>query len=155
MRVQTNSTPEIRLAREQDLNLLLELEIESFSGDRLSQRRLRHWITANNALLLCAFSSGNLAGCLLIIFRQNSRRARAYSLAVAKDYQRRGIAESLITEAYRRLMEIGRYQQIYLEVRQDNLAGIRLYEKLGFRQQTHLTGFYQDGSDAIRMEREL
>ena len=155
MRVQTNTTLEIRPAREQDLNLLLELEMAAFSGDRLSRRQLRHWIAAHNALLLCAFASGNLAGYLLIIFRQNSRRARAYSLAVAKDYQRRGIAESLITEAYRRLMEFGRYQQIYLEVRQDNLAAIRLYEKLGFRQQSRLTGFYLDGSDAIRMEREL
>ena len=58
--------------------------------------------------------------------------ARIISLAVDPDWQGRGIGEQLLEAAFQRLRELGR-TEVRLEVRPENLAARRLYEKLGFR----------------------
>jgi len=58
--------------------------------------------------------------------------ARIISLAVDPDWQNRGIGEQLLEAAFQRLRELGR-TEVRLEVRPENLAARRLYEKLGFR----------------------
>jgi ribosomal-protein-alanine N-acetyltransferase len=42
-----------------------------------------------------------------------------------------------------------------LEVRQDNSAAIRLYERLGYRRFAARQGYYEDGEDAWRYEKKL
>ncbi len=42
---------------------------------------------------------------------------------------------------------------VFLEVSVQNLAAIRVYLKLGFKQIGVRKGYYSDGSDAVRMER--
>jgi ribosomal protein S18 acetylase RimI-like enzyme len=44
---------------------------------------------------------------------------------------------------------------VRLEVRQDNPGAIGLYEKQGYRRFGAIAGFYEDGADAWRYEKEL
>jgi ribosomal protein S18 acetylase RimI-like enzyme len=42
-----------------------------------------------------------------------------------------------------------------LEVRTDNSAAIGLYTKSGYHRFGEITGFYEDGSNALRMQKTL
>ena len=57
--------------------------------------------------------------------------SRILSLAVDPDWQGRGIGEQLLEAALQRLRELGR-TRVRLEVRPENQAALRLYQKLGF-----------------------
>lgn len=95
-----------------------------------------------------------LAGNAVVLFRRGTSVARLYSLVVRPDYQRRGIARSLLatvaSEAGRRGCRV-----MQLEVRPDNLAAIRLYMKDGYVMTATAVNFYEDGSDALTMRKPL
>ena len=48
---------------------------------------------------------------------------------------------------------LSRERPLRLEVRQGNLAAIRLYAKMGFAKTGVAEGYYTDGEDAITMEK--
>jgi ribosomal protein S18 acetylase RimI-like enzyme len=48
-----------------------------------------------------------------------------------------------------------RCRAMRLEVRADNAAAIRLYERHGYRRLSRLEGFYEDGTDGWKYAREL
>jgi len=142
----------IRRARPDDLAALLELEESSFTGDRLNRRRMRHWLAAANGALLVAEVAGEVPAYALLIYRRNSRIARVYSLAVAARARGRGLAGQLMTalEADARSRHCTR---IRLEVAAGNSAARQLYEKLGYRTFAVYPAYYEDGGDALRMEK--
>ncbi len=59
--------------------------------------------------------------------------AHLLNLAVAKDWQQRGVGALMLTHIIEELKAIP-LEMIYLEVRPSNLAGRRLYERFGFKQ---------------------
>ena len=76
--------PACRAAQNRDLPLLLELERQTFDGDRLSARQLRHHLDSPSAeLRVIPGESGGIDAYALWFYRRGSRRARLYSLAVA------------------------------------------------------------------------
>ena len=65
------------------------------------------------------------------------------NVTVRKDFRRRGVGEAML----RQLMEEGRrdgIERFSLEVRSSNTAAIRLYDKLGFRQEGVRRGYYEN-----------
>jgi ribosomal-protein-alanine N-acetyltransferase len=64
----------------------------------------------------------------LLIVQQIAGEADIVTLAVAPEFRRQGLATRLMMEA----SEILNFPQLFLEVAIDNLAGQKLYEKLGF-----------------------
>ena len=148
----------IRPARLTDLDALLALETSSFTGDRLTRARLRHWITAPNGLLLVAcgdnINTPALAGYALVMTRRNSRRARLYSIAIAAQARGKGLGQRLIEHCFDPLRAQGQ-QSLYLEVAAGNTRAITLYKRLGFTQFGIAEGYYDDGQDALRMQRPL
>lgn len=62
---------------------------------------------------------------------EDATAARILSLAVAPEWQGRGLGEQLLEAALQRLRELGR-PRVRLEVRPENLPARRLYEKHGF-----------------------
>lgn len=148
-------SPVIRKANAQDLDALLQLEQSSFTSDLLSRRRMLHWIKAENGILLVAASSDNaLLGYCLGILRRNSSTARLYSLATAAAARGQGIGSMLIQHA-----EIEARTQgctvLRLEVAESNAGALALYAKLGYVQFDFVPGFYEDGQNAVRMQKNL
>jgi len=74
------------------------------------------------------------------------------SIAVRPDSRRKGLGEALLVELEKRL---SKERPLKLEVRQSNLAAIRLYSKRGFTKTGVAEGYYGDGEDAIVMEKRL
>lgn len=138
-----------------DLPQLVLLEQASFSTDRLNARRFRHWMCAQNCHFEVACTAdGKIAGYALVLYRRNSTRARLYSIVVTPDQRGNGLARHLLDRCETAARHNGS-DTLYLEVRLDNRSAIRLYEKSGYRLQHRIAGFYEDGTDALRLEKPL
>src|SRR5712692_4543727 len=74
------------------------------------------------------------------------------SIAVRPDSRRKGFGEILLVALEKRL---SKERPLKLEVRQNNLAAIHLYSKMGFTKTGLAEGYYGDGEDAIIMEQKL
>lgn len=73
------------------------------------------------------------------------------NVAVREDCRRQGVAETLLKEVLKKGSELG-IQDFTLEVRSGNTAAIRLYEKLGFKNEGIRKNFYANPTeDAVIM----
>ncbi len=145
----------IRRAAVSDLDALVELEQASFHGDRLSRRQYRHHLASASACVLVAQASPSaLAGAAVVLFRRGTRVARLYSLATAASLRGQGVGARLLAaaeaEAGRRACRVLR-----LEVHDGNASAIALYERAGYRSIGRYEGYYENGGDALRLEKPV
>lgn len=151
-----NASPyRFRLAEPADVDALWLLEKASFSNDRLSRRRFKHWITATTGLLIVALdASESIVGYALIWCHRGTRLARLYSIAVDESTRGTGLGKALMLEAEARAVVQGRLY-MRLEVAKTNHVAIALYEKLGYRVFGEYLDYYEDHSDALRMQKRI
>jgi ribosomal protein S18 acetylase RimI-like enzyme len=142
----------VRRARPSDLEELLRLEAQGFRGDRLSRRSFKRWLGHSGCVFLVSEEDNALCAYILVIQRRGTRLARLYSLVVDPACQGRGIAAGLIERAER---EVRRTGALYmrLEVAGSNEPAIQLYRKLGYQQFGLYQDYYEDHTDALRMEK--
>ena len=88
-------------------------------------------------------------------FSREYRVLHLVSIAVLKEYRRRGIGSALLDATIREATADGGIVSVYLEVRVSNEPAIRLYRKFGFREVRRIRGYYRDGEDAYVMVRKL
>ncbi|WP_160151800.1 GNAT family N-acetyltransferase/peptidase C39 family protein [Microbulbifer sp. ALW1] len=144
----------IRPAGTADLDQLCLLEESSFSGDRLSRRRFRHWLKTDNRVFLVAEQDSALLGYVLVLLRRGTRLARLYSLAVGPAGRGKGIGKALLTAAEDASSRSGRLY-MRLEVAEQNTAAIALYQQLGYRTFGSYSNYYEDAGNALRMQKRI
>jgi ribosomal-protein-alanine acetyltransferase len=144
----------IRRARRDDLDRLCELEKRCFSGDRLSRRSLAHMLRSEHADLLIADADEAPAGYVLNLYRSGTNLARLYSIAVAPAWRGCGLSAALLQAAEQHARERG-CGFMRLEVRSDNHPAIALYERCGYHRFGRIADYYEDGCDALRMEKTI
>jgi ribosomal protein S18 acetylase RimI-like enzyme len=131
------------------------MEREFFTPDhQIPRRSFRHFIGSAKSDLIVADAGGITTGCALVNYRQNSTSAWLYSLAVATDFQRRGLARRLLEEAEKKAIRRG-CQTMRLEVRADDATAIRLYETAGYRLFGRRPRYYAGHVDALRFEKNI
>ena len=140
-------------AKKQDIEALVDLEKRVFisSDGILSQRAFRYHIQRQKNLLLVAKTAeprSQLVAYILVLLHKHS--ARIYSLAVNPEYQHCGIGRTLLRDSIEEITTKG-IQKIYLELRGENKAALKLYESLGFKISGMRPDYYQPGEDAIVM----
>lgn len=143
----------LRAARRADIAGLAALEA-LFPSDRLSRASFRHLLTRGHAGVWVWMEQDRIVGDAVVLFRRGSRRARLYSLVTHPDYRGRGIGAQLLATAERAAQEQG-CEHLTLEVRPDNAAALALYRRRGYVETGRRHGFYEDGSDALCLERPL
>jgi len=148
------ATPRLRRATLTDLDSLFALENASFSSDKLSRARLRHWIQAAHGILLVAVDGSTLLGAALTFTRRDSPAARLYSIAIAEAARGQGLGTRLLRRTEQEARKAG-FKSMRLEVAVGNTHAIALYHKLGYVTFGHKRGFYEDGQDAVRMQKAL
>jgi ribosomal-protein-alanine N-acetyltransferase len=79
-----------------------------------------------------------------------NKKGHIISIAVLKEYRRMGIAKELMRKAADAL-RIRNVKEVYLEVRESNIAAINLYQKLGYQNYKISKQYYSDGEAAIIM----
>lgn len=144
----------MRPATPADLDALVTLEWQAFRGDRMSRAQYRRHLASPRAVVLVADAPGEgLLGSALVFFRAGSARARLYSIAIAAAARGRGLGAGLLAAAEDAACARG-CRAVRLEVRVDNAAAIALYERAGYRRIGSCAGYYEDGADAWRYEKD-
>lgn len=144
----------IRPASLKDLDALTRLEQSCFDSDRLTRRNFRYLLTKARAETLVYELDEEVVAYITILFHAGTSLARIYSIAVLPAYTGKGIAALLMAAAEESVLQ-NNCISLRLEVRTDNIAATRLYEKLGYRRFATKLDYYEDHSDALRYEKRL
>jgi ribosomal-protein-alanine N-acetyltransferase len=70
------------------------------------------------------------------------------NFAIHPDYQGKGLGTIFFENIFTTFKD---YKVAYLEVRKNNLAAIKLYNKFGFKEAYTRKGYYANGEDAVVM----
>ncbi|MDH3733183.1 MAG: ribosomal protein S18-alanine N-acetyltransferase [Gemmatimonadota bacterium] len=137
--------------RSADLPQILEIENASFATPWSPKTFLNLLRRPNAALFTAEYVPGDVVGYAVIWFA--GPEGELGDLAVRAEGRRRGVGSALVEAA---LSEAARRasQEVYLEVRESNLAARNLYERHGFEVVNRRTGYYSDPvEDALVMRR--
>ena len=143
-------TIELRRLAAGDLTAIEEIEQRSYPTP-WSRSMFAGELAKPSSICLGAVDTetGALVGYLII-----SRYVDAWhvmNVAVAPEYRRRGIAQTLLEQLFELTAQDGR-RGYTLEVRVSNVDAIRLYERLGFVARGIRRGYYTDNrEDALIM----
>ena len=151
---------QLRPAKLADVDAIVDLENASFSTphEQFNRRQVRYLIGSAKAEALVAELRGQVMGWGVAIRRRlaGGRReiGRIYGLAVHPEGRGMNIGQALLGRLLNRLSQRG-IQRVWLEVRADNIAAIRLYERFGFLADRQLPHYYRRAMHAIRMVRNI
>jgi len=146
--------PNVRRATSGDLDGLVALEQATFVLDRMSERQWRRHLDSLSAEVLVAVRERQLVGAAIVFYRRGQDIARLYSIAVAASERGTGIGAELLAAVEQAARRRGS-RRLRLEVRADNAAAQRLYERAGYHAFGSHRAYYEDGADARRYEKRL
>ena len=145
----------IRAATLDDIDELVRIENASFEIDRINPRQFRYLIQhAKAATLVAADGTDRLLGYITILFHRGTSLARLYSIAVDPGHRGGGIGTALLHAGEGAALEHG-VTHMRLEVRVDDPETQGLYEREGYRRLGLRSHYYDDDTDAVRMEKML
>ncbi len=134
-----------------DLTALRKLEIESFAKDAWPLFDLIAVLTFPDVIRLKAVEDAQMVGFVAGDPRPREGWGWVATIAVDSRYQRRGIGRALL-HACEKKLGVPRSR---LTVRLSNHGAIAMYEKDSYKSIDLLKGYYNDGEDALLMEKEL
>ena len=116
----------LRLACEQDIGALSQLEQSAFAGDRISRRSWRGLIASASATVTLARQHSGIVGASVLLHSERTSVARLYSIAVDPGARGQGVAWMLLEAAIERARAAGA-SVLRLETRVDNEAAQSLF----------------------------
>ena len=140
-----------RRASARDASAIAEAEKEIFS-DPWGEKDILGYITSDTGM---CFSALTVGGELIayVIGRLIAPEGEIYRIAVREKYRRRGIGYRLLDYSVKTSKGKG-LETLFLEVRSQNKAAIKLYEAYGFRRSGIRKNYYKNPTDdAILMLR--
>lgn len=146
----------IRSANWRDLNAVRGLEQRCFPKDAWPLWDIIGVLTMPNIVRLKATSNDALVGFIAGEVHDGdhgvvARVAWISTVAVLPEYRGQGIGTALMKACEERLSTA----TVRLSVRRSNTGAIRLYEALGYHPVETWMRYYQDGEDALVLEKPL
>lgn len=141
----------IEQATWRDLNDLRQLEKVCFPKDAWPIWDMVGVLTMPNVIRLKAMLDGEMVGFIAADVRPSQDIAWIATVGVLPDYRRRGIATALLTACEDRI----HVPRVRLSVRRSNHSAIHLYQTEGYAKVGLWPNYYQDGEDAIVMQKQL
>ena len=127
------------------LDKLCEIENQCFKQEAFTKQQIACLITDHNTMGLTAIINNQIAG--FAIARVNIIRKATFghilTIDVAPDYRHKGVAQKLLHEIEVTLRGKG-IEECRLEVRENNIAALNLYHKLGYTKLANLENYYGD-----------
>ena len=133
---------EIRIAAENDLPRLAEIELECIP-DPWSLNSFKAEFKSEGSLFLAA-EDENGTICGFITASRVLDEVSIYNVAVTASHRRKGIAQMLMEHLWK-ISEGAAF--ITLEVRESNTPAIKLYEKLGYENVGMRKNFYSNPTE--------
>jgi ribosomal-protein-alanine N-acetyltransferase len=140
---------EITTASLLDINALRLLEKACFPADAWPMFDLIAVLSFSGVVRLKAVEKGHMVGFVAGDPRPNEGFSWIATLGVLPEYRRQGIGRALLENCEKLLPT----QLIHLSVRADNEDAIRMYKLAGYYNIDRWPGYYNDGQDAIVMEK--
>lgn len=145
----------IRIANENDLDAIMQIEHECFTSDAWSADSMYEELTGAEKHYIVAYRDEQLIGYAGLNKLPSVHQSEVQTIAVRPTSRGIGLGrdlmEHLLAEARR-----ANCREVFLEVRADNQVAQKLYESLGFAQIDVRKRYYQpDDVDAIVMRAEL
>jgi len=141
----------IREFKRQDLKRVLEIELTSFD-DPYPANVLVDIYNLGAGFLVA--QEDNIVVGYIIFWIRFEDEGHIISLAVDRKFYRKKIGSQLVETALE-IFKKYNVKNIRLEVRKGNHKARKFYQKLGFVEKTHLFEYYEDGENAVVMERLL
>jgi len=141
----------IRLATLEDLESICSIE-QQFGAEAFGKSSLHRFIMNSQTVVL--HNDDMILGYAILLSRKNSKQARLYSIAIAKEYQGRKLGLVLLSAIEDIAIDNG-YHTISLEVSWHNKIAIQLYTRMGYKEVTILDNYYKDGTSAIKMKKVI
>jgi ribosomal-protein-alanine N-acetyltransferase len=134
-----------------DLRKVYEVELESFDHPYPFPVFLNFLLKEPNGFLIAKMND-QIVGYIIGIIEKNI--GTIVSIAVKKDYRRKGIGKKLL-DCIIEYFKSKNISIINLQVRIDNYEAISFYENNGFKKVKILKNYYGDGCDAFLMEKKI
>jgi ribosomal-protein-alanine N-acetyltransferase len=146
-----NGGVSIEQANWHDLNALRQVERVCFPMDAWPIWDLLGVLTLPNVVRLKAMAGDRLVGFIAGDIRPRESLAWIATIGVLPEYRRRGIGAALLQTCEAQLS----VRRVRLSVRASNRPAIELYERSNYQQVGRWGRYYQDGEDALVMEKIL
>ncbi|WP_436761178.1 ribosomal protein S18-alanine N-acetyltransferase [Streptosporangium sp. V21-05] len=137
-----------------DLPAVMEVERKTFPADAWSegmlrgelddQPRTRHYVVALVDDVIVGYAGLAAAG----------DQADVQTIAVLAEWRRAGVGGAMLTELLAEAARRGAVS-VFLEVRADNPGAQAVYDRFGFERIGLRRRYYEDGTDAIMMRKDL
>ncbi|MGB9756644.1 MAG: ribosomal protein S18-alanine N-acetyltransferase [Candidatus Bathyarchaeales archaeon] len=127
------------------LDDLYKIEVECFKGEAFSKQHIANLLTNYNCISLVAKMDGKIVGFIIgmIHIERNVLAGHILTIDVSPSHRRRGIAQKLLQKIEEIFKDRG-VKSCRLEVREDNVAALKLYQKLGYTRVAKLEHYYGD-----------
>ncbi|MEM3824486.1 MAG: ribosomal protein S18-alanine N-acetyltransferase [Candidatus Bathyarchaeia archaeon] len=137
------------------LDELYKIETECFEREAFSKQHIANLLTDYNCISLVAKVNNKIVGFVIGIIRpeRSALAGHILTIDVSPAYRRRGIAQRLLQKIEEIFKEKG-VKSCRLEVREDNVAALRLYQKLGYRRVAKLEYYYGE-AHGIYLRKDL
>ena len=143
----------VRPMNEKDLNVIMYLENTCFVAP-WGLKDVQYELNDNPVSNLWVIES-DLTGVVgFVDYWITFDSATVCQICINPVYQRKGLGSMLIEEMIKDC-RTENVRNITLEVRDHNLAAIKLYEKHGFKKTIVKEGYYTNGDNALYMIKEL
>lgn len=126
-----------------DLERLYEIESECFREEAFSKAQIAQLLKDYNSISLVARVGGNIVGFVIstVYADRKALHGHVLTIEVLPAYRRTGVGKALLVEVESIFRQKG-VKSLTLEVREDNLAAIGLYRKLGYEVVGQLKNYY-------------
>jgi ribosomal-protein-alanine acetyltransferase len=125
------------------LDRLYEIEMECFEEEAFTKKQIAQLLTDYNSVGLVARENDKIVGFIIAMMYvdRNALSGHILTIDVSPAYRRKGIGQMLLQEI-EKIFKAKGVKASHLEVREDNVAAISLYEKLGYQKIGKLKNYY-------------
>jgi ribosomal-protein-alanine N-acetyltransferase len=125
------------------LGELYEIERRCFESEAFTKQQIASLLTDYNSISLIAKTNGKIVGFIIgMLYKENGKTVgHILTVDVLPEYRRRGIGLRLLREIEGIFKGKGACICV-LEVREDNAAALRLYQKLAYQKVAKLKHYY-------------
>jgi ribosomal-protein-alanine N-acetyltransferase len=127
----------------ENLDRLYEIEKECFEREAFTRQQIAHLLTDYNSLSLIAKVNGEIVGFVIgmVFIERRSLTGHILTIDVSPAHRRKRVAKNLLQEIEKIFKGKG-VRACHLEVREDNIAALSLYQRLGYKKVARLKNYY-------------
>jgi ribosomal-protein-alanine N-acetyltransferase len=139
-----------------DLDTLYLVERQCFAKEAWSKRLIATFLKASDSVSLTVRENDEIVGFVIGSVNQYNEMKIGHILTidVLPNHRQKGIGMTMLRSIEQEFKKAG-VKICYLEVREDNLAAMKLYGKAGYVELERLENYYSRGGHGVRLEKTL